>query len=112
VKEGKSTSYDFMGTDFESLERMLLSIGNQRVSYHEVFIQERTKMFFDIDFSNPPCEFSYEHIVSAITVTLRSYIECTYTVHVAGYKAKDSKKESYHIVVDISCDRETNRYVA
>jgi len=70
-------------------------------------------MFFDIDFEGAPEGFTHDSIVAAIDISIRTSIQACYKIHVAGVKANAvSGKVSFHIVLTISCDRSTNRYVA
>ena len=70
-------------------------------------------MFFDVDFEGAPEGFTYDHIVHAIDISIRTSVNACYKIHVAGVKSQSvSTKVSFHVVLDISCDRSTNRYVA
>lgn len=85
VKTGKVTDYSFVGVDFESLERMITNLpADAQQAYHEVFLNDRCSMFFDVDFEDAPDAVNHEVFMHAIELALRTSLIARYKIHVAG----------------------------
>ena len=94
------------------------------MSFHEIFTREVNKVFFDVDFKNPPKGFNPFEIEQAIRAALRQSVSCEYKVFIAEARKRNQTNESntsyiectakasFHVTLNIACDLQMNRYIA
>ena len=79
--------------------------------YHEVFKNKTNLVFFDVDGTDLTLQVS--DVESAIVQTLQAIVgTIKYEIRVASRKCIASQRVSYHIVLNISTDLNTNKHIA
>ena len=89
---GKSTSYEAIGLDFDELEELIKTAAGdvrREVSFHEIFTKEMNRVFFDVDFKNPPPDFNPFEIEQAIRAALRQSVNSEYKVFIAEARVRE-----------------------
>ena len=86
------------------LIKQIAKAGNY-TTFHEIFTNESTKMYFDIE--HDTIRLSAYKITQTIQEVIQNY---NVRIHI-GDGTKPTKM-SYHVVVDVKCNFDTNRFIA